>query len=34
MHNCLAMKVLDNLGTDVLEIQQGIKQELLGGMDL
>ena len=34
MPNCLAMKVLANLGTDVLEIQQGIKQELLGGMDL
>lgn len=34
MPNCLAMKVLSNLGTDVLEIQQGIKQELLGGMDL
>lgn len=34
MPNCLAMKVLTNLGTDVLEIQQGIKQELLGGMDL
>ena len=32
--NCLAMQVLSNLGTDVLEIQQGIKQELLGGMDL
>ena len=34
MPNCLAMQVLSNLGTDVLEIQQGIKQELLGGMDL
>ena len=34
MPNCLAMQVLTNLGTDVLEIQQGIKQELLGGMDL
>ena len=34
MPNCLAMKVLVNLGTDVLELQQGIKQELLGGMDL
>ena len=34
MPNCLAMQVLGNLGTDVLEIQQGIKQELLGGMDL
>ncbi|MBR2069426.1 MAG: hypothetical protein IJ877_06675 [Candidatus Gastranaerophilales bacterium] len=34
MPNCLAMKVLSNLGTDVLELQQGIKQELLGGMDL
>ena len=34
MPNCAAMQVLDNLGTDVLEIQQGIKQELLGGMDL
>ena len=32
--NCLAMQVLSNLGTDVLELQQGIKQELLGGMDL
>ncbi len=34
MPGCLAMKVLSNLGTDVLELQQGIKQELLGGMDL
>ena len=34
MPSCLAMQVLGNLGTDVLEIQQGIKQELLGGMDL
>ena len=34
MPNCAAMQVLVNLGTDVLEIQQGIKQELLGGMDL
>lgn len=34
MPNCLAMQVLFNLGTDVLEIQQGIKQELLGGMEL
>jgi len=34
MPNCLAMQVLSNLGTDTLEIQQGIKQELLGGMDL
>ena len=34
MPNCLAMQVLSKLGTDVLEIQQGIKQELLGGMDL
>lgn len=32
--NCLAMQVLSNLGTDVLELQQGIKQELLCGMDL
>ena len=32
--NCLGMKVLSNLGTDTLEIQQGIKLELLGGMDL
>ncbi len=32
--NCLAMQVLINLGTDVLEIRQGIKQELLGWMDL
>ncbi len=32
--NCLAMTVLSNLGTDKLELQQGIKQELLGGMDL
>ena len=34
MKDCVAMQVLYNLGTDVLEIQQGIKQELLGGMDL
>ena len=34
MPNCTAMQVLSNLGTDVLEIRQGIKQELLGGMDL
>lgn len=34
MPNCLAMQVLYNLGTDVLEIQQGIKQALLGGMEL
>ena len=34
MPTCLAMQVLSNLGTDVLEIQQGIKQELLGGMEL
>lgn len=34
MPNCAAMQVLINLGTDVLEIRQGIKQELLGGMDL
>ena len=34
MPNCLAMQVLTNLGTDILEIQQGIKQELLGGMEL
>ena len=34
MPNCAAMQVLGNLGTDVLEIRQGIKQELLGGMDL
>ena len=34
MPNCLAMEVLSNLGTDVLEVQQGIKQELLGGMEL
>ena len=34
MPNCLAMQVLTNLGTDVLEVQQGIKQELLGGMEL
>ena len=26
--DCLAMKVLEALGTDVLEIKQGIKQEL------
>ena len=32
--DCVAMQVLSNLGTDVLELQQGIKQELLGGMDL
>lgn len=34
MPNCLAMQVLFNLGTDVLELRQGIKQELLGGMEL
>lgn len=34
MPNCVAMKVLSNLGTDILELQQGIKQELLGGMEL
>ena len=34
MPNCLAMQVLINMGTDILELQQGIKQELLGGMDL
>jgi len=34
LSDCIAMKVLSNLGTDVLELQQGIKQELLGGMDL
>ena len=34
MPNCAAMQVLSNLGTDVLEIQQGIEQQLLGGMDL
>ncbi len=34
MPACAAMQVLSNLGTDVLEIRQGIKQELLGGMDL
>ena len=34
MPNCLAMQVLVNLGTDILEIQQGIKQQLLGGMEL
>jgi len=34
MPNCLAMKVLLNLGTDILELQQGIKQELLGRMEL
>lgn len=34
MPNCLGMKVLSDLGTDTLEIQQGIKLELLGGMDL
>ncbi len=34
MPNCTAMQVLSNLGTDILEIRQGIKQELLGGMDL
>ena len=32
--NCLSMNVLSNLGTDILELQQGIKQELLGGMEL
>lgn len=26
--DCLAMKVLENLGTDVLEIKQGILKEL------
>lgn len=34
MSDCIAMKVLDNLGTDILEIRQGIKQRLLGGMEL
>ncbi len=34
MPNCLAMQVLINMGTDILELQQGIKQELLGGMEL
>ena len=34
VEDCLAMKVLCNLGTDILEIRQGIKQELLGGMEL
>lgn len=34
MPQCIAMQVLYNLGTDVLEVQQGIKQELLFGMDL
>ncbi len=32
--SCNAMRILTDLGTDILEIQQGIKQELLGGMDL
>lgn len=32
--DCLAMQVLSNLGTDILEVRQGIKQELLGGLDL
>ena len=30
--DCLAMKVLENLGTDVLEIKQGILQELNSGI--
>ncbi len=34
MPDCIAMKVLEELGTDVLEIRQGIKQTLLDGMDL
>lgn len=34
MPNCVAMQVLTTLGTDTLEVQQGIKQELLGGMEL
>ena len=34
MPDCVAMQVLTALGSDVLEIRQGIKQELLGGMEL
>jgi len=34
MPDCVAMQVLSILGSDVLEIRQGIKQQLLGGMDL
>ena len=34
MPDCVAMQVLSTLGADVLEIRQGIKQELLGGMEL
>ena len=34
MPNCVAMQVLNTLGTDILEIQQGIKLQLLGNMDL
>ena len=34
MPSCVGMQVLLNLGTDTLEVQQGIKQELLCGMEL
>lgn len=34
MPDCVAMQVLSILGTDILEIRQGIKLALLGGMDL
>ena len=34
MPDCLAMKVLEDLGTDVLEIRQGIKQEILNVNEL
>lgn len=34
MRDCVAMQVLTTLGTDILEVRQGIKQELLGGMEL
>ncbi len=32
--DCVAMQILSTLGTDILEIKEGIKQELLGGMEL
>ena len=34
MPDCVAMQVISILGSDVLEVRQGIKQELLGGMEL
>ncbi len=34
VENCVAMQILSALGTDILEIKEGIKQELLGGMEL